>query len=536
MSPTSNRVYVGAQYLYKSEDRAVTWERISPDLTTNDPAKQQQAESGGLTVDNSTAENHTTISCISESAMDKNLIWVGTDDGNLQVTRDGGQNWINTSGNIPDLPPNTWCSSVYPSRFEKGTAYATFDGHRNDDMKPYVFKTTDYGNTWIGLADENITAYCYKVLEDLENPNLLFLGTEFGLFVSVDGGSSWAQFKGELPNVSVMDMVIHPREHDLVLGTHGRGVYIIDDITPLRQLSREVLDAEFAFIESRPAIPMIISGPQWSGLDDEFRGSNPASAIPVTFYMKKRHIFGKMSIEIFDKQGKRLAELAHVSRKGVNRAYWIPSLKPARAPRTDAIPFQMMFAFGGPSYPPGKYNVVVTKGKNVYESEIEILLNPKSKHTDADRDIRMQTIMKGYNLLEDMAYTDRKMNDAITATAGLADSDKIKSSAKKKILAMNAEFEGIKDRMMVRNFGDLRGDSKLRENLGFLYGSMMMYPGRPTNSQIRRMDDLGLKVAAIDKEVEAVFDTYLESINTQLEKAEMEKIQITSREEFNSEK
>ncbi|MCK4749295.1 MAG: hypothetical protein KAT15_19715, partial [Bacteroidales bacterium] len=139
MSPTSNAVYVGAQYLFKSTNRGETWIRISPDLTTNDPEKQKQENSGGLTVDNSTAENHTCIICISESALDDNLIWVGTDDGNLQVTRDGGGNWLNVSGNIPGLPSHTWCSSVYPSRFDKGTAYATFDGHRSNDMKPYVF-------------------------------------------------------------------------------------------------------------------------------------------------------------------------------------------------------------------------------------------------------------------------------------------------------------------------------------------------------------------------------------------------------------
>ncbi len=247
MSPTKNSVYVGAQYLFKSTDQGSSWTRISPDLTTNDPDKQQQAESGGLTVDNSTAENHTTIFCIAESALDENLIWVGTDDGNLQVTRDGGKVWTNTVANIPGLPPNTWCSSVYPGRFDKGTAYATFDGHRNDDFTPYVYKTTDYGVTWTSIASEKITSHCYKILEDLVNPDLLFLGTEFGLFISVDGGEQWAQFKNDLPNVSVMDMVIHPREHDLVLGTHGRGVYIIDDISPFRQLTQEVLGSDFVF-------------------------------------------------------------------------------------------------------------------------------------------------------------------------------------------------------------------------------------------------------------------------------------------------
>jgi len=283
MSPVNNTVYVGAQYLFKSNDRGNSWTKISPDLTTNNPEKQQQATSGGLTIDNSTAENHTTIFCISESALDANLIWVGTDDGNLQVTQDGGKTWNNTVANISGLPANAWCTSVYPSRFDKGTAYATFDGHRNNDLSPYLFKTIDYGKTWTSLASMNIKSYCHKVLEDLENPELLFLGTEFGLYISVDGGQNWAQFKNELPNVSVMDMVIHPREHDLVLGTHGRGVYIIDDISPFRQLSPEVLDADFVFLDERDPVPMVVAGPSWTGFDDVYVGRNPSSAIPITF-------------------------------------------------------------------------------------------------------------------------------------------------------------------------------------------------------------------------------------------------------------
>jgi hypothetical protein len=252
--------------------------------------------------------------------------------------------------------------------------------------------------------------------------------------------------------------------------------------------------------------------------------------------MKKRHIFGKMSIEIFDQEGERISELAHVSRKGINRALWLPNIKPARYPKTDAIPFQMMFAFGSPSYPPGKYDVRITKGKDVYESEVEVLLDPDPKYSAEDRAERRKTVMKGYGLLEDLAYTDRRMNDAIEASSGLMDSQKLKESLKKKISAMNAEFEAIKDRMMVRKYGDLRGDVRLREELGFLYGSMRMYPGRPTNSQIRRMDELAVKVEDMAKEVDVVFEEYLDDINKSLEKAGLETVKITSREEFDAEK
>jgi photosystem II stability/assembly factor-like uncharacterized protein len=536
LSPTSNTVYIGSQYLYKSSDLGETWQRISPDLTTNDPEKQKQSESGGLTVDNSTAENHTTIVCIAESAMDSQVVWAGTDDGNLQVTRDGGLNWVNVSGNIPGLPSHTWCSSVYPGRFEKGTAYATFDGHRNDDKNPYVYKTTDYGDTWTSLADGNITSYCYKILEDLVKPELLFLGTEFGLFISLDGGTNWTQFKGELPNVSVMDMVIHPREHDLVLGTHGRGVYIIDDITPLRQLNSRILESDFTFLESRPAVPMNVPGHQWPELDDEFIGKNPVTAVPVTFYMKKRHIFGKMSIEILDSNEVKITELVSVSRKGINRVYWSPVMKPPRSPMTEALPFQMLFAIQGPDYPAGEYKVRVTRGKDVYESNVRVYKNPDLACSDEDLDLRRETAMKAYNLLEDLAYLDRRMNDAIGQSAVLADSPAVKTSVKNKVAAMNSELESVKDRLMVRKFGDLRGDAELREQLGFLYGTVLLYPGRPTNSQIAGIDELVVKAGTLKTEVDGIFGKYLDGINSQLEKAGLAQVKITTRGEFDAEK
>ena len=278
-SPTEHgAMYIGAQYLYRSKDRGDTWEKISPDLTTNDPEKQKQEESGGLTIDNSTAENHCTIYTICESPLDPNIIWAGTDDGNVQVTRDGGKTWQNVVKNIKNLPVNTWCSNVYCSHKNKETTYVTFDGHRNGDMTPYVFKTTDLGKTWTSLATEEIKGYAHVIREDLINPDLLFLGTEMGLFISIDGGQQWVQFTGNMPNVSVRDMVIHPRESDLVLATHGRGIMIIDDITPLRYLTSEVLQVEVAILPSRP---YIISNPKFYQTfagDQEFVGRNPISA------------------------------------------------------------------------------------------------------------------------------------------------------------------------------------------------------------------------------------------------------------------
>jgi len=538
MSPTSKAVYVGAQYLFKSIDRGNSWTRISPDLTTNDPEKQQQDESGGLTVDNSTAENHTTIFCIAESVLDENLIWVGTDDGNLQVTRDGGSTWTNTVVNIPNLPPNTWCSSVYPGRFDKGTAYATFDGHRNNDIAPYIYKTNDYGVTWKSLASEKIKSHCYKIVEDLVNPDLLFLGTEFGLYISIDGGEQWAQFKNELPNVSVMDMVIHPREHDLVLGTHGRGIYIIDDISPLRQLTEEVLTSDFVFLAQRAPVPMVVAGPGWPALDDEFTGRNPNSAIPITFYMKKRHLIGKMTLEIFDMNDNHITELPMVTRKGINQVFWTPVQKPPRAPISEAVPFQMQIAMmgGGMRYPAGDYKVKVTKGDEVYETIITVYDNPDEPYSGEDRDARHLLQQRGFDLMEDLAYVDRRINDARKGLADIGAQSGISSSVKKKAVTLEKSLEEIRERLLVTRYGDLRGDARLREDLGFLYGTIAFYEGRPTQVQSDRMKLLEKRVRAMEKEVDEMLKDSLKGINKGLAKAGGENITITSRGAFDAEK
>ena len=266
---------MGSQFLHRSTDRGESWRTISSDLTTDDPDKQRQTESGGLTVDNTTAENHCTIFTISESPLDKKVIWVGTDDGNVQVTENDGKKWRLASGGIDGLPDGTWVSCIEPSRHDRKTAFATFDGHRTGDMKPHVYVTEDLGQTWRSITTADVTGYAHVVRQDPVNPDLLFLGTEFGLFITLDGGLHWARFEEEFPPVSIRDMVIQEAESSLVMGTHGRGIQIIDDIRPLRQLTAEALVADVTLFPSRAAA---VRTPQWiqhSPGDDYFVAGNP---------------------------------------------------------------------------------------------------------------------------------------------------------------------------------------------------------------------------------------------------------------------
>ncbi len=531
-SPVDDRMYVGAQYLYMSEDKGDSWKRISPDLTTDDPEKQQQSTTGGLTLDNSTAENHCTIINIAESALDKNLIWVGTDDGNIQVTRDGGKSWTNVIDNVPGLPDHTWCSSVYPGRFDKGTCYTTLDGHRNDDKTPYVYKTTDYGETWTSLVDDNIESYCYKIIEDLENPDLLFLGTEFGLYVSIDGGQVWSRFEENLPKVSVMDLVIQPRENDLVLGTHGRGIVIIDDISPLRDLTPEMLEQNLVFLESRPYLISSMGGTQSYGGDDEFRGRNPSDALYITYFMKKRHVFGDMYIEIYNDKGEKIKELPAGKRKGINRVTWTPRRKPPQMPPSNQLTFG---SIAGPNYLPGEYTVKVLKGGDSYESTVTLDYDPDSRHSVEERNLQLRTVNRCYDVIADLGFVTRRVTDAMEAARKAAENDKTKAFLDKKLNAFAGELEEFKESFMFTEAQDVNADERLREKLASLYGAILQYQGAPTQSQMEQLEFLSKEVERTAEKADKLFDKNLASLNKGLESGGLEPIKPISREEFNKE-
>jgi len=528
-SPTRDALYVGAQYLYQSFDKGDSWKRISHDLTTNDPEKQKQYETGGLTLDNSTAENHCTIVSIEESPKDPKVIWAGTDDGNLQVTLDEGKTWTNVAGNIPGLPANTWCSFIYASTFEPGTAYVTFDGHKTGDKTPYVFKTSDFGQTWKSLTDENISSYCHCVVQDFVNPNLLFLGTEFGLFVSFDDGQSWTQMKGKIPNVSVREIVIHPRENDLVLGTHGRGVLIVDDITPLRKITPELLDKDVAFLESQPYITgQFFLGQGWSG-DDEFIGRNPPDAAMITYYLKKRHVFGDMHLEIYNPEGEFVKKIPAGKRKGINRVPWAVMKKPPKVPSSPSI---AQFAMLGPFYDPGTYIVKLVKGNDIYEGKIDLVQDPDSPHSEKDRAIQRQTVNKGYEMLENLSFIDKKATVVMEKARKLVNSGSLKSSVKNKLTVLADKLETLHKEMVATKLGGITGEEKLREKIAFIYATSIFYQGKPTKSQIEGLDLLEKEVEKMDKKVENILNTDLVQVNELLGKAGVEPIRGISKEEF----
>ena len=315
-SNNSKRVFFGSNHLFKSDDRGDNWKIISPDLTTNDKSLRNTSDGGGLTNSNTGGENHFTIITISDTPIDKDVIWVGTDDGNVQVTIDNGDTWDNVRPNILGVPQKTWVSRVEASKHKKGRAYVSFDNHRFDDNKPYVFMTDDYGKSWKNITSDLPKNYSvYVIKEDYIDENLLFVGTEKSVYFTINRGKIWEKLGSNLPSVAIHDLVIHPRDGDLIAGTHGKSIWILDDISPLRNLN----------FNSNKIIPLREST-KWIKINTgrkqpyfEFRGENPPYGAIINFY-SKTEIKGKITITNSSESNLYKRDIS--LNNGLNRFIW----------------------------------------------------------------------------------------------------------------------------------------------------------------------------------------------------------------------
>ena len=531
MSPNEKgTIYIGAQFLFRSRDHGQTWDRISPDLTTNDPEKQKQEESGGVTVDNSFAEMHTTIYSISESPRDGQTIWVGTDDGNLQLTRDGGKSWNNVVGNVPNLPKFSWVSWVESGLYDAATAYAAFDRHTFGDMEPHVFKTTDYGKTWMPIvsSDSGVRGYAHVIKEDPVSQNILYLGTEFGLWISLDSGKRWAQYKGhDFPNVAVRDLVVHPRESDLVLATHGRGIWIIDDITPLRKLSPEVMAQDAVFLSAKPAQQRLEAGGGWADGSAVYTGPNPPDAAIITYYQKKRHIFGKMKLEIFDAQGKLVDTLSPNSRRGISRVEWPMRIKAPRVPPAASAAFE---AAQGPRVLPGTYTVKMTRGTETYTTQLVVTLDPRAKFNPEDRKMELDAAMRVYNLLGDMSFDVDRINGVRDALADRGGKVRGDAAFSKRLQDLSQKVDDLRKKIVAtKEGGAITGEERIREKTTGLYGDLVFYEGRPADYQVARIDSLKKELGDVETEFEALVAKELPSVNKSLSQKKLEPVQQLTR-------
>jgi photosystem II stability/assembly factor-like uncharacterized protein len=325
-------VYLGGDRLFRSASRGESW-MASPDLTRNIGRNDRpimgvdgKAPMGSK---HDGAASYSNIVTLGESPVAPGVVWVGTNDGNVQVSRDFGATWSNVAKNVTGVPDETHVSRVEPSHFGAGTCYVTFDGHRTDDHKPYVFKTTDFGATWTSLVGNLPPGSVNVIREDPRNPNLLYLGTEYALYISLNGGREWKRFMTGLPTVRIDDLLVHPRDNDLVVGTHGRSIWIIDDITPLQQMTDQVLSADAHLFDIRPATRWIADTTAARGVGGakHFRGDNPAAGTAISYHLKAA-AQGDVKIQITDMNGTVVRDLSGTKEAGLNRVQWNLSRNP----------------------------------------------------------------------------------------------------------------------------------------------------------------------------------------------------------------
>lgn len=493
-------LYVGSQYLFKSTDQGRNWEAISPDLSTNDKNKQNQEDSGGLSADNTSAENHCTIYFIAESPLNEKVIWVGTDDGNVQLTTNGGQSWVNLTEGIhrTGIPKFAWVSSIEASHFDEQRVYASFDFHTYGDHRTYVAKSDDMGKSWTRIESPEFTGFANRIIEDPVNPDLLFLGTEMGLYASLDRGEHWFRMKNNIPDYAlVKDLQIHKRTSSLIIGTHGRGIYILDDISPMRKMNQKIAEQDVILFDKEK---ITLSTGKYGGMNifANFVTPNPDDIPPFEYYLKNR-FSGSIKIEIQDMDGKFIQSLTPSNRKGINKVYWNQRMKPGRvAEGGTKLDFS---AFAAPKVLPGKYIIRLQLDKDVYLDTFELVHQDLPDYTIEDRQLQYDVCMKYYHMHEQLA---RVVEEISTQQKWIEDAlpDIKKSGNKKAAQGLKDQLETLRSTLLATKQKSIFADEeKLRERISEAYSAIAWQELKPSNLVIARADQLQKEIdqAELDK-------------------------------------
>jgi len=444
-----NTIYYGGNFLFKSTDRGDSWTRLGAELTTG--VDRNKLQIFGKTPDKSTLSRHDgvqeypTITTLSESPLTPNVLWAGTDDGNLQVTRDGGKTWKNVAGKVPGVAKGTYVSRVVASKYADGTAYAAFDGHRSDDYGIYIFLTTDYGESWKAIRNgiPDSAGSVHVVREHPRNQNLLFAGTEFGLWVSWDRGANWTALKNNFPTVPVDDIEIQARENDLVLATHGRSIWVFDDLTPIEKMDAKVAASDMTFFAPRTATTWHLRNRRWSAGQKMYTAKNPPYGAILNYYLKEvippepakaekdkddkdkkekaapeeksktdagAKKEGKAKISVEDKDGKVIREFDGPGAAGVNRTSWdLRWNSPAEPTEEQKEAMAAGYGLGprGPLAEPGEYTIKIHAGGKEAAQKVTVEEDTRVQLSAADRAARAAAMEQLYPLVK-TADKDRK--------------------------------------------------------------------------------------------------------------------------------
>ncbi|MEM7417317.1 MAG: hypothetical protein AAF389_17570 [Gemmatimonadota bacterium] len=535
------RVWFGSQFLHVSDDDGLTWRSVSPDLTTNDPARQNQAESGGLTSDVTGAENNTTIVAIAPSPVQDGVVWVGTDDGNVQLTRDGGATWTNLIDRMPGAPSGAWVPQIHASAHAAGEAFVVIEDHRRDDWTPYVYHTENFGDSWRRIAEE-VDGYALAVVQDPEVEGLIFVGTDRGLWLSIDDGAKWDRWTNGVPATAVRDMVIQPREHDLVLGTFGRSFLVLDDIRPLRTLARggvpdrlhvyPGLDAHQADIAQQPGA--IFPG------DFLYQGENRDFGARIRYWIPEESDSTNdeaeddgsdaedVTIQILA-GSEVIRRLSGPGGPGVHQVQWGMERAGAR-PANRAAPSDPESASepGGPLALPGDYAVQVIAGADTAETTLHILPDPRigfDASTAARVDALHDRLLDAQRRTTDVADRIRDARETIERVYSLlddregAEADSLQAHGDRVDDALEALFESIVGTSGQRRRVDSTGTAARLRTASSELGS-----GRwqePSQAAIRHLERAEQAAADLDARADEWFGAEWAEYRRAVEAAEL---------------
>jgi photosystem II stability/assembly factor-like uncharacterized protein len=539
-------IYYGSQFVNKSTDKGASWTIISPDLTTNDSAKIDQSSNGGISIDITGAENYCTILCIEPSSKEQGVIWAGTDDGNVQLTRDGGKSWTNFKGKIPGFPAGGWIPQIRASKNNAAEAFVVVNDYRRGDMMPYIFRTSDFGKTWSRIVDEKkVTGYVLTIIQDPVEPNLIFVGTEQGLWISLDNAATFQQFKNGYPSVSTYDFAIQEREADLVVATFGRALWIFDDIRPLRKLAANkgqlftkkltAFDAPLAYqaiIKNSPGIEYSTYG--------TYEGENRKTGAALSFYLKKtasdsgkNKIADTAIVKIFNANNEQVRTLRIKADSNFNRFYWGMEGKGIRASAqggrgTRGAARNILDEPSGLAVDPGIYKVVLDLGKELKDSMMVVVNDdPNAPKPKALRDaLRATNTRLDKSALKLVDLTDRltesdeiiKNIEASYSNMEQKDADTLKKVAK----AMQDSIKGIREQMNGKTqekqgYGNVP-QTTVNGILGEARFTILGKPTIPGTQEERLIVDAENMVADVIKRANNFFEGAWKGFRTQAEK------------------
>ena len=530
-----NTLYVGSQHVHRTTDGGQTWQVISPDLTLND--RSRMGSSGGLTPDNIGVEYAGVVYAIAESPKERGLIWAGTNDGLVQLTRDAGKTWTNVTQNLTNLPPWGSVRCIAPSRYDAATAYLTVDFHQVNNRDPFVYKTTDYGQTFQAITNgipKNMLSYVHWIYEDPVRRGLLYLGTENAIYVSFDDGEHWQPLQNDLPHAPVYSITVQQHFNDLVIATYGRGFWILDDITPLQQLTPEVLASEAHLFPPRAAYRFRpITAPS-TPYDDPTIGENPRYGASINYYLKGP-VTGGVTITIQDQKGEAVRKLTGPNRAGLNRIYWDLEYEPTREIRLRTSPLYAPWLRVGPEgwrtapgvgslsilAPPGAYTVKLSAGGRELAQPLTVRKDPNSGGTEAD--IAAQMIVL-FGLRKDIDDAANVVNRAELVRSQLEELGRIIDDAaiKKAVDDLNQklvdqEMELIDLRLTGGQDG-VRYGSKLISKMNYLANGLAGNDFKPTGQQLEVQKVLGDRLRSTLSQLEAVISKDLGGFNDMLRK------------------